>query len=267
MPFEEITDRSKRTFKKLRLSLGNACNFSCIYCVSPDSKSQMMQSGLSVKEYIQIVKSLHSILQLEEVRLTGGEPCLYPELGELLCGLRDLGIPKLTLTSNGSLIEKFIPSFLNCKLSSVNISLDGTDPVIFQRMSQRNSAKKTLSAIDSLIQAGIPTRLNATLVKGFNHEETIPLLEFAGKRNIVIRYIELMNMGHLKEKGGKFIFSEKEILETIQSKYSIIELPRNPSSTARYWQTTDTDYIFGIIANESSPFCADCNRLRLDSRG
>ena len=38
------------------------------------------------------------------------------------------------------------------------------------------------------------------------------------------------------------------------------------SSTAEYWTAND-HYIFGIIANESAPFCSDCNRLRLDSKG
>ena len=48
--------------------------------------------------------------------------------------------------------------------------------------------------------------------------------------------------------------------------YALNALERKPSSTARYWET-DAGHRFGIIANESEPFCGDCDRLRLDSGG
>ena len=73
-------------------------------------------------------------------------------------------------------------------------------------------------------------------------------------------------MGHLAGQTPEEIFTEKEILELIATKYDFLESPRKKASTAKYWITKE-GYKFGIIANESSPFCEDCNRLRLDSHG
>jgi len=75
-----------------------------------------------------------------------------------------------------------------------------------------------------------------------------------------------MQMGHLSGNQSDTIFTEKEILQCISQKFSYQKLHREKSSTANYYITED-GYRFGIIANESTPFCSDCNRLRLDSQG
>jgi cyclic pyranopterin phosphate synthase len=103
-------------------------------------------------------------------------------------------------------------------------------------------------------------------MRGKNDSQIVPLLDYAAEIGVKIRYLELMKMGHLYEGQNDLFFSEAEILETIGKQYEISELPRKQSETARYW-TAGENRVFGIIANESTPFCHDCNRLRMDSRG
>jgi len=77
----------------------------------------------------------------------------------------------------------------------------------------------------------------------------------------------LMRMGHLfSTKFDQYFYSQHEILDNISSRYDVVELNRKASSTANYWETSNGNK-FGIIANESQPFCQDCDRLRLDSKG
>ncbi|MCE9499442.1 MAG: molybdenum cofactor biosynthesis protein MoeA, partial [Leptospira sp.] len=102
---------------------------------------------------------------------------------------------------------------------------------------------------------------------GENHGEIVPLLQFAGDRKIPIRFLELMKMGHLHGSNNDKLYTEIEILSDIDSNFGPIrKLDRKKSSTANYWETGN-GFVFGIIANESSPFCSDCNRLRIDHRG
>jgi len=56
------------------------------------------------------------------------------------------------------------------------------------------------------------------------------------------------------------------MLAVIAGRYSFEPLGRAGSATASYWQTAE-GHQFGIIANETAPFCGDCDRLRLDSSG
>ena len=94
----------------------------------------------------------------------------------------------------------------------------------------------------------------------------VPIVDFAFANDIPIRFLEVMAMGHLHHQPQQYFYSQDELLNTIASKYSFAKLERNHAATANYWQTKD-GHTFGIIANESAPFCRDCNRLRLDSSG
>src|SRR5690606_12871677 len=116
------------------------------------------------------------------------------------------------------------------------------------------------------LEHGIHVKINSVIMKGVNESQILPLFEYAISKNVVIRFLELMKMGHLYESHNDHFFSEQEILWTIAKKYDFHKKLRKGSSTANYWETTE-GYKFGIIANESSPFCFDCNRLRLDSFG
>ncbi len=265
-----IKDPQGRTFKKLRLSLNSICNFACTYCVSDEEvyspRKAHTGKSLKAKEFAILVSKLHSHLKLEEVRLTGGEPTLYSELIELVYLLKKIGIPKVALTTNGYLLTKLAKDLKQAGLDSMNISLDAIDPEVFTKMSRGKKIEKTLEGIFATKENQIPFKLNATIMKGYNEKEILPLLDFSGKLGVTVRYLELMKMGHLAGKTPEDIFTEREILESIAINYNFEELEREKSSTANYWVTKE-GYRFGIIANESSPFCSDCNRLRLDSQG
>ncbi len=103
-------------------------------------------------------------------------------------------------------------------------------------------------------------------MKGINGQQILPLLHYAFERKIVIRFLEVMSMGHLHDKSEKYLVTKDEVLHTIAKHHDFVPLIRSASSTANYWKT-DSGNVFGIIANESAPFCHDCNRLRLDSQG
>src|SRR6478672_774558 len=103
-------------------------------------------------------------------------------------------------------------------------------------------------------------------MKGFNENQILPLLSYAFSKNIIIRFLEVMAMGHLHQRKEDYIFSQQEILDQIQHQYTLTPLERKSSATANYWMT-NTGKSFGIIANESAPFCMDCNRLRMDAKG
>ena len=103
-------------------------------------------------------------------------------------------------------------------------------------------------------------------MKGTNDHQIIKLFEYCKERNIAIRFLELMQMGHLYHNFEQLFFSEAEIVNTLAQHYDLTPMKRAPNATAKYW-ITDDYYKFGIISNVSDPFCNDCNRLRLDSYG
>jgi len=266
---EKITDQYGRTFKTLRVSLLNRCNLGCIYCnLGGDdiNNPHPIEKPMLVSELLGLIERLHTTLQFETIRLTGGEPLLYPDLLEVISGIRAMGISSIKLTTNGFLLGRMALQMKQAGMESINVSLDAVDEDVFFLMSKRSNVNRILQGIDAAGEAGLQVKINAVLMKGINESQLIPLLGYAFSKNIIIRFLEVMSMGHLHNHEKKYLFTQKEILEKISQWHSFIPLKREYSSTANYWQTPQKN-IFGIIANESEPFCHDCNRLRLDSQG
>ena len=262
---EGIEDIYNRRFKKLRLSLLDHCNFNCSYCtMGGDDIAPKPQQ--EVDFFIQRVAKLHQYLKLDSIRLTGGEPLLYHQLASLIHQLKELEIPEITLTTNGFLLAKKASKLKDAGLDSLNISLDAVNELTFQKISKRKKVQEVLNGIETAIKAGLKVKLNAVIMKGINEQEILPLLQYAFNLNIPIRFLELMAMGHLHEQTTAQIFTKNEILSTIAQEYQFTRVIRKTSATANYWQTQE-GHFFGIIANESAPFCHDCNRLRMDAKG
>lgn len=268
---EQLRDHLGRTFKTLRISLINTCNMACTYCSYSNEENQKnhtdsKNNSLTAKELMRLITQLHERLNLSTIRFTGGEPLLYKELPALIKGARKLGITDLNLTTNGLLLQKQVPALKAAGLSSINVSLDATDPLTFFMMSRRHGLDQTLSGIDAAKNAGIAVKINSVIMKGLNHHQLIPLLKYAADNQIIIRFLEIMAMGHLHGKADEYFFSQSEMLQLISTHYRFSPIERKQAATANYWQT-EAGNIFGIIANESQPFCTDCNRLRLDVYG
>jgi GTP 3',8-cyclase len=266
-----IRDKYGRTFRTLRVSLLQHCNLACVYCVSGEDELLRANAAgdgrsLGASELLQLIRRLHQQLNLTNVRLTGGEPLLYPGLAPLIKGIRELGISSVKLTTNGFLLERQAASLKKAGLESVNVSLDAVDEGIFFQMSRRHSAGRIISGIDAAVETGLDVKLNAVMMKGINDAELLPLLDLAASRGLRIRFLEVMAMGHLHAGAAGHFFSQEEMIAAIGKRHLLEAMPRMASATANYWRTAEGQ-VFGIIANESQPFCRDCDRLRLDSSG
>jgi len=261
---ENISVSKPRLFTSLRVSLTQNCNLACNYCT--DSKSGNFPY-MDYREIFNDIMNLHGILNLKKIRITGGEPLLFPGLIPLLHEIRSVsGIENITLTTNGVLLKKNINKLLNAGVESINISLDSLNPSRYQYICGNNQLSAVVDSIDTALNSGLNIKINSVIMRGINDSEIKDLTAFAVDRNIVIRFIELMNIGVAKSFFQERLFTEAEILSVLKEFFVMTELDRNESSTARYWNIDEKKRV-GIIANHSRPFCGDCNRLRLDSQG
>jgi len=252
----------------------NSCNFSCVYCVSDDVanglKNNSKKSGnhkqLGLDEFARLIQAVHQLIHLKSIRLTGGEPLLYQNLIPLVNRIQQMGISDIRLTTNAYYLKEMANRLFDAGLKSVNISVDAIDSNVFNTIARHANTTRVFQGIEAAVNAGLNVKLNAVIMRGKNDSQIIPLLDYATELGVKIRFLELMKMGHLYHSENGSFFSEHEILSIIQKKYGIEKIQREYASTAHYWRTS-AGGIFGIIANESTPFCHDCNRLRMDSNG
>jgi cyclic pyranopterin phosphate synthase len=221
---------------------------------------------LPLPELLAIIRRLHEQLGLSTVRLTGGEPLLFHGLTDLIVGIRKMGLSSIKLTTNGFLLERLALPMKEAGMRSINVSLDAVDEDVFYKMSRRRAIDRVIRGIDKALEVGLEVKINSVVMKGINDGQILPLLEFAFSRGCRIRLLEVMAMGHLHDQADRYLFSQAEMLEVIAGRYTFEAIGRAGSATASYWQTGE-GHQFGIIANETAPFCGDCDRLRLDSSG
>lgn len=254
---------NNRRFRKLRISLTSACNFHCPYCVSAETVPAEYAPEPPV--VLDWVKAIHRVNPLRQVRLTGGEPLLYRGITELVRGLRTMGIAEIALTTNASLLGPALDELVAAGLCSVNISLDAIDRDIFARMGGRRY-REVMAAICKAAELPIKAKINTTVYAGINESEIVPIFQFARNLHIPVRYLEVMNMGHLHAGANVPYVPSAAILAQIRRLTDFRDLGRNPSDTAHYYELPD-GYRFGTISNHTEPFCRDCDRLRLDLKG
>ncbi|GIX43289.1 MAG: cyclic pyranopterin monophosphate synthase [Leptospiraceae bacterium] len=262
--FNSVYDSYGRTFQTIRLSLLPVCNFQCIYC---KTEEENYKYKIQKPDYfIKLIYKIKKIINIKKIHLTGGEPTLYPYLEEIVKGLKSLNIPEVSITTNGTLLLKKLHTLKMAGIDSINLSLDAIDNSVLKKMGTKKQFEFYDKLINEILNLNISLKINTTILKGFNENQILPLLEYCGKRNIIIRYLEYMLMGVSETIHKERFFSMFDILNEIQKRYQIKELKREKHSTANYW-LTDTNYKFGIIANHSKPFCMDCDRLRIDYNG
>ena len=260
-----MIDLHGRNINKLRISLTEVCNMACTYCVTSLSDHKRAPDELGADEMLSLVRMLKEHAGIEKVRLTGGEPLLYPNLIPVISGIREMGISSIGLTTNGQLLARKAKALVEAGLKNVNLSLDSLDPENFKRMGRVGKLRKTLEGVEACLKYGLKVKVNMVVVKGENDDEIVKMLEYGVTRGVEVRYLELMAMGPLYHKDDFKLVTMHEILEKISARYSVQPVSAESDSTSlRYWVPGG---YFGIIPNNSAPFCSTCSRLRLTSNG
>ena len=263
-----IVDSLGRRFRNLRVSLTAACNYACTYCVPDGKRLQAAAHELSAEDMVYAVSLLVDSAGIEKLRITGGEPLLSPKFDELLPSVMTLPLEDVSVTTNGQLVKRKIDVLLNAGLRRINVSLDTLDPDRFRAIARSGDLATVLEGLELLRAAGLRIKINMVPMRTQNADQIMPMLDYCLERGFELRFIELMSMGHLRS-GNQFqrdFLGMEEILETISQHYEFTRTDAPYDSTAVRFEIPDAGF-FGIIANESEPFCSSCTRLRLSSNG
>lgn len=258
-----------RSFRNLRISLTAACNYACTYCVPNGKRLVAAQHELSAEHLVRGVSYLIEAAGINQLRITGGEPLITPKLDYFLKGVSQLGLQDISLTSNGQLLSSKLPLLLESGIRRLNISLDSLNPESFRTMARGGDLSTVLRGLKDARDAGMQIKLNMVPVRGQNLDQVLPLLDYCLENGFELRFIELMRMGHLSADGSQFhrqFVGLKELLEMIAQHYEYAQAPAAMDATALRYQVAGSGF-FGVIANESVPFCRTCSRLRLSSTG
>jgi len=263
-----LADRHGRTFPYLRLSLTEACNFRCGYCL-PDGWRAEGGAGFLTLEEIRRLVGAFAAAGMWKIRLTGGEPTLRRDLTDIIATVAATpGVRRVAMTTNGALLARHLPRWKAAGLTALNVSLDSLDPERFRTITGHDRHADLLDGIDQALAAGLEAvKLNAVLLRGLNDDELPRWLDYLRGRRLSLRFIELMRTG---DNGAYFERHHRRIdaLEAELREAGWTLVPRAPDAgPAREYAHPDYAGTIGLIAPYSKDFCAGCNRLRVTARG
>lgn len=269
-PGRVMIDSYGRHLHYLRVSLTDACNLRCVYCMPEDIQFRPASTLMQDDEIVTLVRVAAS-LGVDKIRFTGGEPTVRRGLVDLVREIKGIpGIERIAMTTNGIKLAELAEPLAQAGLDQANISIDSLDPGKFRRITRRGNLNEVWRGIAAAEAVGMqPIKLNCVVTRGFNDDEVVDLARLSLENDWEIRFIELMPLGSVAD------FQQEQVVPSTETKARIeaslgplaLVLGHNGHDPARSYRLPGARGRLGFISSVSEPFCAGCNRLRLTADG
>ena len=271
----ELRDSFGRRIDYLRISITDRCNLRCVYCLpARGTRWQPRAELLNAEELLRVIGTAAE-LGVRRIRLTGGEPLVFPGLVDLVRRAALItGIEEISLTTNGMRLEALAPPLAEAGLARVNVSLDTLDPDKFRRITRGGDIRRVWRGLAAAEQCGLaPLKLNVVVVRGLNDDELLPLAQQTLRHPWHVRFIELMPVGNEGDWGAGFPAGPDRYLSVQAMQARLAPLGLVPDSgpvgngPARNYRLLGALGTVGFISPVGEHFCAACNRIRLTADG
>ena len=267
-----LIDPHGRVHRDLRVSLTDKCNLRCTYCMPAEGLPWLPKDELlTTPELLTLVEAAVTA-GITEVRLTGGEPLVRPDVVEIVSGIAAMegpqGRPEVSMTTNGLGLAKIAPALKEAGLTRVNVSLDTLHPERFHEITRRDRFYDVVAGMAAAHEAGLrPVKVNSVLQRGINDDEVVDLTRWAVERGYELRFIEQMPLDAQHSWERTEMITGQEILSSLRAEFDLEELPGRGAAPAERFRIDGGPATVGVVASVTMPFCGSCDRLRLTADG
>jgi cyclic pyranopterin phosphate synthase len=266
-----LIDPFARAINYLRVSVTDRCDFRCVYCMSENMTFLPKKELLTLEELDRMCSTFIG-LGVEKLRITGGEPLVRKGIMTFFDGMTrhlEAGtLKELTLTTNGSQLEKYAGDLFAAGVRRVNISLDTLDDQKFADITRWGRLPQVLRGVDAALKAGLKVKINAVALKGFNEPEMVEITTWCAELGLDLTWIEVMPMGDIgNEDRLSQYWSLKDVRSEYAQHYTVTDLAERTGGPARYVRLEETGQKIGFITPLSHNFCESCNRVRITCTG
>jgi cyclic pyranopterin phosphate synthase len=267
---QPLIDPFGRAISYLRVSVTDRCDFRCVYCMA-ENMSFLPKSEILTLEEIDRLCSAFVARGVRKLRLTGGEPLVRRGIMTLVNSLsrhlRAGRLDELTLTTNGSQLEKYARDLRAAGIRRINVSLDTLDADKFRAITRWGALDQVLAGIDAAQAAGLKIKINAVALKGVNDDEFPQLLEWAHGRGMDLTLIEVMPLGEIGEGRLDQYLPLSLVRARLAERYRLDDIDYRTGGPARYVRVAETGGRLGFITPLTHNFCESCNRVRVTCTG
>jgi len=266
----EMYDQYGRHIHYLRISLTDACNLRCVYCMPEQACFRPRRALLQDDEILMLVQAAVE-LGVDRIRLTGGEPTIRANIVDLVRRIAQTpGVRDLSMTTNGVLLKELAAPLAEAGLSRVNISLDTLNPEKFHWITRGGHLEDVWAGIEAAEAAGLtPIKLNCVVTRGYNDEEVVDIARLTLDHPWDVRFIELMPLGSVAHFQREALVPTQETMERIVAELGPLQEVSgdNGAGPSRDYRLSGARGTLGFISSVTAPFCAECTRIRVTADG
>ena len=267
----KLVDPFGRAIDYIRVSVTDRCDFRCVYCMAEEMTFLPKSELLSLEE-LEVVCRNFMRLGTRKIRLTGGEPLVRRNIMHLI---RNLGaevksgnLDELTITTNGSQLEKKAEELAEAGVRRLNVSLDTLDADKFQLITRWGALDKVLAGMKAARKAGLQIKLNTVALKGVNEDELGDMVAFAGDEGFDMTIIEVMPMGDIGNENRVDQYLPVSVVRSrLEKRFTLTPSDYATAGPARYVEVGETGRRLGFITPMTHNFCESCNRVRITCTG
>ncbi len=203
-----MLDSYNRNVDYLRISVTDRCNLRCQYCIPEEGVNLFDCDDILKFEEIKDFVNVAVKKGIKKVRLTGGEPLVREGTVNLVSMLSKIeGINDLSLTTNGTLLNKYAVELKNAGLQRINISLDTLSTEKYKKITKNGNLSDVLKGIEAVQKAGFrPIKINCVVENSSDEKDAREVAEFCKINKLEVRFIHKMNLKkgeYTTVEGGK----------------------------------------------------------------
>ena len=264
-----MIDGFGRRITYVRMSVTDRCDLRCRYCMAEKMTFLPRKDVLSLEEIVELA-DIFIARGVKRIRLTGGEPLVRKGVEHLLAQLGKRighGLDELTMTTNGTQLDRFAPLLFGAGVRRINISLDSRDPDRFRHITRRGDLAQVLRGIDAAAAAGLKIKINMVALRGLNEDEIAPMLGWCARQGHDLTLIETMPLGEVEEDRTEHYLPLSEVKSRLEREFQLIPSLARTGGPARYYEVDGTGVRLGFITPLTNNFCDGCNRIRIAATG
>ncbi|WP_443024860.1 GTP 3',8-cyclase MoaA [Sphingomonas sp. Leaf37] len=264
-----LVDPQGRTIRYLRISVTDRCDLRCRYCMAEQMTFLPRAKLLSLEE-IAIIAERFIARGVNKIRLSGGEPLVRRDVGDLVRRLGrhvGAGLDELTMTTNATRLAQYAAEMVDAGIRRINVSLDSLDPDRFRYITRHGDVKQVLAGIAAAKAVGLAIKINMVALAGLNEDEIPAMLQWCVDQGHDLSLIETMPLGAIDEDRTDRFVPLTRVFDDLSARFPLLRDNHRTGGPARYWRVGDSETRLGLISPLTANFCDGCNRVRLTTEG
>jgi GTP 3',8-cyclase len=268
-PSSQMVDSFGRHITYVRMSVTDRCDLRCRYCMAERMTFLPRKDVLRLEEIVELADILIA-RGVNRIRVTGGEPLVRKGIDQLIHELGKRigrGLDELTITTNGTQLDRRAEMLADAGIRRINVSLDSRDPGRFRHITRGGELAQVLCGIEAAAAVGLRIKINMVALKGLNEDEIGSMLRWCAAQGYDLTLIETMPLGEVEEDRTEHYLPLSQVREQLEQQFLLIPSLARTGGPARYYEVEGLGVRLGLITPLTDNFCEGCNRIRVAATG